>query len=192
MYVRSYAQAYSIIRQVTGTGEGKGPYVSYHDGFLGLDQWATFLPNADRTALDLHPYLCFGGQSAAAMSTYINTPCTTWGAMMNTSMGAFGLTAAGEWSNAVTDCGLWVNGVNLGERYEGTYAGGGASVGSCTTWTDWTKYDQQTKNDIKSFALSSMDALQVRTLLSFPTISVLMLNADGFSLELVLLDMEDR
>jgi len=157
---RYYAQAYSIIREVTGTGAGKGPYISYHDGFLGLDQWATFLPNADRTALDLHPYLCFGGQSAAPMSTYIQTPCTTWGAMMNTSMGAFGLTAAGEWSNAVTDCGLWVNGVNLGERYEGTYTGGGAAVGNCTTWTDWTQYDAATKNDIKNFALSSMDALQ--------------------------------
>ncbi len=112
-------------------------------------------------SLDSHPYICFGGQSDAAMGTYRTTPCGNWGAAVNTSMEAFGLTTAGEFSNAVTDCGLWLNGVNLGTRYEGTFAGGGARVGDCEEWTDWTKYSQQTKTDMKNFALSSMDALQV-------------------------------
>ena len=77
-------------------------------------------------------------------------------------MSAFGLTNAGEWSNAVTDFGLFLNGVNLGTRYEGDYPGSGARVGSCDTWTDWTAYDAQMKRDIRQFALASMDALQVR------------------------------
>jgi len=73
------------------------------------------------------------------------------------------LTAAGEFSNAVTDCGLWVNGVNLGQRYDGTYTADGnkwPNVGSCDVWTNWQKYDQPTKDSIKAFAMSSMDALQ--------------------------------
>jgi len=50
-------------------------------------------------------------QSSAAMSTYAVTPCGLWGGLVNTSMVAFGMTTAGEFSNTVTDCGLWVNGV---------------------------------------------------------------------------------
>ncbi|KAF8894486.1 glycoside hydrolase family 5 protein [Infundibulicybe gibba] len=157
---RFYLEAYNIIRQAGGTGAGNGPFISIHDAFLPRSSWVDVLPNADRVTLDSHPYLCFGGQSDAAMSTYAKAPCTTWGAPVNTSMGAFGLTNAGEWSNAVTDCGLWLNGVNLGVRYEGTYAGGGARVGSCDQWTDWQNYNDEMKNSIKNFALSSMDALQ--------------------------------
>jgi len=52
-------------------------------------------------------------------------------------MSAFGMTAAGEWSNAITDCGLWVNGVGLDTQYKGTYPGTWPTVGSCTPWTDW-------------------------------------------------------
>jgi glucan 1,3-beta-glucosidase len=150
------------VRDVTGTGEGKGPLISLHEGFLGLDQWAGFLPNADRVALDLHPYLCFGPQSSATIDTYRNTPCQNWGGMVNTSMSAFGLTGAGEWSNAVTDCGLWLNGVNLGVRYDGTFISEThARIGDCAVWTDWQNYDQTMKTGLMNFAMASMDALQV-------------------------------
>jgi glucan 1,3-beta-glucosidase len=155
-------EAYTYVRGASGIGQGSGPFISMHEAFLGLPKWAGFLPNADRVALDLHPYLCFGGQSAATIDTYANTPCTAWGALMNTSMAAFGLTAAGEWSNAVTDCGQWVNGVNLGTRYEGNYTGSSSPrVGSCTPWTDWQSYSDSTKKAIQVFAEASMDALQV-------------------------------
>jgi glucan 1,3-beta-glucosidase len=156
-------EAYTYVRGAGGIGQGNGPIVSIHEGFMGLPKWAGFLPNADRLALDLHPYLCFGGQSAATMDTYANTPCNAWGNLMNTSLAAFGLTGAGEWSNAVTDCGLWVNGVGLGTRYEGNYtASPGGRVGSCLPWTDWENYSPTMKNSIKVFAEASMDALQVR------------------------------
>lgn len=158
----SYIEAYNIVRNAGGgTGEGKGPFISIHDGFFPRNRWVGIMPNADRVALDDHPYICFGGQSDSPMSSYHSVPCTTWGAAVNTSMTAFGLTYAGEFSNAVTDCGLWLNGVDLGTRYEGTYAKNLPTVGDCTQWTDWTKYSAQMKSDIKRFALSSMDALQV-------------------------------
>jgi glucan 1,3-beta-glucosidase len=46
------------------------------------------------------------------------------GGLVNTSMSEFGFTIVGEFSNAVTDCGLFLNGVGMGSRYEGTYTSG--------------------------------------------------------------------
>ncbi|TRM62675.1 glycoside hydrolase family 5 protein [Schizophyllum amplum] len=156
-----YYQAYQIVREASGTGEGKGPFINFHDGFAGIAQWEGFLTGADRITLDYHPYIAFSGQSSATMDSYANTPCDAWGAAMNKSMTAFGFTAAGEFSNAVTDCGLWLNGVEDGVRYEGTYKDPGFErVGSCDEWTDWENYSDDMKAAMKQFAVASMDALQ--------------------------------
>jgi glucan 1,3-beta-glucosidase len=158
----SYLEAYNIVRTAGGTGEGKGPIVSIHDGFFSREQWNDVFPNADRLALDSHPYIAFGGQSSADMDTYADRPCQMWGKGFNQSLANFGLIGAGEWSNAVTDCGLFLNGVNLGTRYEGTYEGDFPRQGDCAEWTDWTKYSDSMKAALKDFNMASMDALQVR------------------------------
>ncbi|KAF9567579.1 exo-beta-1,3-glucanase [Agrocybe pediades] len=156
---RFYMEAYQIIRNAGGVG--KGPWISFHDGFFTRDTWSNFIPNADRIAVDTHPYLCFQGQSNNPMSSYAKTPCSSWGSLVNNSMASFGLTTAGEFSNAVTDCGLFLNGVNLGTRYEGNYTPGvWPRIGDCTPWTDWQNWDSSMKQDILNFALASMDALQ--------------------------------
>lgn len=155
-----YLQAYDIVR--TASGQGNNPMISFHNGFFSNSEWYGFLPDADRVSLDIHPYIAFGDQSDAGMGTYTNTPCSAWGQMMNQSMAGFGLTVAGEFSNAVTDCGLWVNGVNQGIRYEGSYYMGGPwpDIGSCNQWTDWQSWSSTMKKEVQQFALASMDALQ--------------------------------
>ncbi|KAI0341763.1 glycoside hydrolase [Trametopsis cervina] len=157
---RYYLQAYNIVRKASGVGAG--PFISFHEGFRGLNNWVGYFVNSDRTSLDIHPYICFGGQSSAGYDTRANTPCSSWGAAQNASMAAFGLTTAGEFSNAINDCGLYVNGVTDGTRYEGTYATDGPwpRQGSCTPWTDYTTWTPAMKQDIMNFALASMDALQ--------------------------------
>ncbi|KAI0362338.1 glycoside hydrolase [Trametes cingulata] len=160
---RYYLQAYSTVRNASGTGEGKGPWVVFHDAFLGLSNWAGFLPNADRVQLDIHQYLCFDGQSADDYGVRVQAgqPCKTWAAGQNNSMTAFGMTHVGEWSLAINDCGQWVNGVNLGARFDGTFtASHFDKTGDCSTYTDYTQYDDQWKADMKQFALQSMSALQ--------------------------------
>ncbi|OJT07869.1 hypothetical protein TRAPUB_1271 [Trametes pubescens] len=160
---RYYLQAYNTVRTASGTGEGNGPWVVFHDAFFGLTNWAGFLPNADRTQLDIHQYICFGGQSADNYGARVsaNQACKTWASGQNDSMTAFGMTHVGEWSLAINDCGQWVNGVNLGARYDGTFSGGSFPfVGDCSTYTDYTTYDAQWKADMKQFALQSMSALQ--------------------------------
>lgn len=40
-----------MIRNITGVGEGHGPYIAIHDGFQGTGAWADFLQGSDRVLL---------------------------------------------------------------------------------------------------------------------------------------------
>ncbi|CAE6463281.1 unnamed protein product [Rhizoctonia solani] len=157
-----YLEVYNIIRNISGIGEGNGPMISIHDGFIGINQWNGFLEGADRVGLDTHTYLAFGGVGNDPLDQQILKPCLAWASNVNNSMNSgLGFTAAGEWSNAMNDCGLFVNGVGLGTRYEGTYAGfQGQGAGDCSQWTDYQKWDDTTRAAVKQFNLASMDALQ--------------------------------
>jgi len=83
-----------MIRGIAGVGEGKGPFIVIHDGFLGLDVWAGFMTGADRIALDMHPYFAFSGEKATdpidtgtgtdAGGTWPKLACDRWTASMNT------------------------------------------------------------------------------------------------------------
>ncbi|ESK92044.1 glycoside hydrolase family 5 protein [Moniliophthora roreri MCA 2997] len=154
-----YAEAYRIIREITGIGQGA--WISYHDAFRPRSDWAGFMANADRIMLDDHPYIAFGGQDNRGWGAKVDQVCG-WSADVKTSMSAFGMTAAGEFSLAINDCGLWVTGVGDGTRYEGDYKPDPSfpRIGSCTQWTDWTKFDAATKAEMKQFAMASFDALQ--------------------------------
>ena len=125
---------------------------SIHDGFLAFSDWNTFLNGADRVSLDTHPYFAFDGPNDAALETFIPRPCTRWGDAINVTQSTFGVITAGEWSVAVNDCGLFVVGVGAPTNYGG--------AGGCDRWNNWETWDQATKDGLKQFALSTMDALQ--------------------------------
>ncbi|KAM5545145.1 hypothetical protein V8D89_001256 [Ganoderma adspersum] len=157
-----YLKAYQMVRDITGTGEGNGPMITIHDGFTGVANWAGFLSGADRLALDTHPYFAFDGNAnrepvnitAEGDATQLGgqwplQACNAWGAGMNTSRTAFGVTLAGEFSNAINDCGLFVNGINGGARYGS----------DCEYWEDAGGWSEATKQGMLNFALASMDAL---------------------------------
>ena len=150
----------------SGTGEGNGPWVVFHDAFLGLSKWGGYMPNGDRLQLDIHRYLCFDGQSPDTYSERIQNggqTCNAWGRDQNASMSNFGMTHVGEWSLGINDCGQWLNGVNLGARYDGTFNGGGnfPVTGDCMEYLNFDLWDDQWKADMKQYALQSMSALQV-------------------------------
>jgi glucan 1,3-beta-glucosidase len=81
-----------------------------------------------------------------------------WSAMYGASSSAFGITTAGEWSFAINDCGLYVNAVGKGTRYEGTFDGN-ARIGDCAPWNDYSTWDQSIKDGLKSLGMSTMDVL---------------------------------
>ncbi|THH07809.1 hypothetical protein EW145_g3129 [Phellinidium pouzarii] len=146
-----YVQAYDLIRNITGLGEGKGAFISIHDGFQALSTWANFLPGSDRINLDTHPYFAFDGQpNTQPIGDWPKMACNAWGGEINVSQTAFGVTVAGEFSNAINDCGLYVNGVGGGHSYGG----------DCNLWMDSTQWNETIVDGLKEFALASMDALQ--------------------------------
>jgi aryl-phospho-beta-D-glucosidase BglC (GH1 family) len=143
-------QAYKMIRGITGIGEGKGPIISIHDGFASASSWYGFLAGADRVALDTHPYFAFAGANNAPLTSYIAQPCNTWGPDTNTTQQQFGIYTAGEFSAAINDCGLFVNGIPETRAYGG----------NCAQWDNWQAWDQTTKDNLKAFMLTSMESLQ--------------------------------
>lgn len=56
-----------MIREITGLGEGHGPFIAIHDGFEGLNTWADFLQGSDRIAIGTHHYT----QSLLSVHTFL-------------------------------------------------------------------------------------------------------------------------
>lgn len=133
--------------------------MSIHDFGLA-PSWAGFIAGADRLALDTHPYVAFNGQpntqpiststGADAGGIWPALACTGWGDQVNTSQTAFGVTVAGEFSNAVNDCGLFVKARGIAVTYGG----------DCAYWEDATQWNATTRAGIQAWAMASMDAFQ--------------------------------
>ena len=123
-----YLEAYNMIREITGTGQGNGMWIAFHDGFRGLPGWSGFLSGADRVAMDQHNYLAFSTPSNDSVGYTAGKPCNFWGSNYANSMNQFGFTFSGEFSLAIVDCGEYLNNVGNGARYDGTYIAPGATV----------------------------------------------------------------
>ncbi|KAG1738191.1 glycoside hydrolase family 5 protein [Suillus lakei] len=155
-----YLEAHDMIRNITGYGEGNGPYIAIHDGFEGLSSWAGFLEGSDRVILDTHPYFAFSGNpnpEPIATGTGLDAggiwptlACSKWATAMNTSQTAFGVTFAGEFSNGFNDCGLYLNGVGDAQDV----------APSCSLFLDSSQWNDTMKAGLQQFALASMDSLQ--------------------------------
>ncbi|WVR09255.1 hypothetical protein IAU60_006320 [Kwoniella sp. DSM 27419] len=146
-----YYQAYSMVRGITGYGAGNGPILLMHEGFLGVADWNGFLAGADRIGLDQHPYLAFGDVNTASHNDQARVACS-WGGGTNDSMTSFGLITGGEWSNAINDCGLWLNGVGSTPKFD--------SLGDCDKFDQWMSWTDDFKAGVKNYAMANMDALQ--------------------------------
>ena len=149
-----------MVRNITGVGSGNGAYISIHDGFSGISNWADFMPGSDRVILDTHPYFAFNGDSntqpintgtgSGAGGVWPKMACSSWASGINQSQQNFGVTVAGEFSAGYNDCGLFVKGVGVSATFGG----------NCDTWQDSSDWDASTKAGVKAFTLASMDALQ--------------------------------
>lgn len=155
-----YLLAHDMIRNITGYGEGHGPYIAIHDGFEGTAAWTNFLQGSDRVILDTHVYFAFDNQytwppiatgtGLSAGGVWPQQACNAWAANMNTSQTAFGVTLAGEFSNGFNDCGLYLTGVGNTVSY-GT---------ECALYLDSSQWNATMKAGLYEFTLASMDALQ--------------------------------
>ncbi|KAF8881403.1 glycoside hydrolase superfamily [Gymnopilus junonius] len=152
-----YLQAHTMIRNITGLGEGHGPYIVIHDAF-NLGGWSTFLRGSDRVILDTHPYFSFSTISTAPIAVegaggiqggeWPTDVCTGWGPGLNNSRSTFGVTIAGEFAGTPNNCGLFLLGVNTP-----------STDPQCPEYDAWETYNSTMKQGIQEFIMSSMDAL---------------------------------
>ncbi|CAO1626622.1 unnamed protein product [Parajaminaea phylloscopi] len=156
-----YGEVYNMIRNnITGTGNGNGPYIGFHDGFLGLDVYNGFLTGADRVAWDTHPYICFTYPFPSSYDAGITNVCNNYVSNTDKALANHGAYMGGEWSLALNDCGLFLNNVGQGTRYEGNHPDNQQYVGSCQPWDDWQAYDQTRRDNMRRFATAQMSALR--------------------------------
>lgn len=98
------------------------------------------------------PNQACGAWSSSRNARYANLCASCLGTVTDApvpSRKAFGVTVAGEFSNALNDCGLYVVGVNQGAKYGM----------DCDYWMDASGWSDATKQGLRNFALASMDAL---------------------------------
>ncbi|KAF8163791.1 glycoside hydrolase family 5 protein [Crassisporium funariophilum] len=149
-----YLEAHDMIRNITGKGEGNGPFIAIHDGFQPLSTWTGFLQGSDRIMLDEHPYFSFGGVNTAPIGVIGDQgiaggtwPRTDHRSSPPQSRANFGVTFAGEFAGTPNDCGLFVLGVN-----------GVSSNPQCPEYNDWENYNTTMKAGIQNFITASFDA----------------------------------
>ncbi|KAI0734298.1 glycoside hydrolase [Fomitopsis betulina] len=128
-----WTEGYSIVRNSTGMDN----QVMIGDAFLGVDNWKNFLlpPEGQGVIMDYHQYQVFNGdQLELSQDQHINYTC-----QINSTLAPYAasnlMTITGEWSNAITDCAKWLNGRNVGARWDGSYASGQQTFGSCNGMT---------------------------------------------------------
>ncbi|KAL8736700.1 MAG: hypothetical protein Q9166_000066 [cf. Caloplaca sp. 2 TL-2023] len=112
-------KAAAIVRK-----SGMQQYLAVGDGFLGLSKWKGQLSGVQNVLLDVHQYTIFNkNQINFPHQKKIRYVCQDWTDQMkqsNSVATGFGPTICGEWSQADTDCALFLNNVNTGSRWEGT------------------------------------------------------------------------
>ncbi|KAJ6515629.1 glycoside hydrolase family 5 protein [Mycena sanguinolenta] len=153
-----YLDAHTMIRGITGYGEGNGPYIAIHDGFLSLASWAGFLQGSDRIILDTHPYFSFGGVDTSPIAVnddngnpggkWPTQACNAWGPSINSSETAFGVTIAGEFAASPNSCGYFLVGV-----------GQPSANPECPSYDDYQNYNDSMKAGILNYVEASMDAM---------------------------------
>ncbi|PHZ13704.1 beta-glucosidase 6 [Rhizopus microsporus ATCC 52813] len=161
-----YQKSHDTIRKTLGPG--KGPLLTYHDGFLPLPRWKGFFGKRfDRTVLETHLYLIFNKDLVAMpRDVQADFPCNFWRRDMNESTLNTGPTMVGEFSVATNDCGKYLNGIGLGARFDGTLdQGDGPATPVCPTCTckgvdDWKKFTPEYKTFLLKFMQKQMDAYE--------------------------------
>ncbi|KAI4195679.1 MAG: hypothetical protein LQ346_003372 [Caloplaca aetnensis] len=112
-------KAAAIVRK-----SGMQQYLAVGDGFLGLSKWKGQLSGIQNVMLDVHQYTIFNkNQINYPHQKKIEYACEGWTDQMKQSVNVatgFGPTICGEWSQADTDCALYLNNVNMGSRWEGS------------------------------------------------------------------------
>lgn len=149
--------------------------IAFGDGFLGLDKWQGKLQNYDNLLLDVHEYVIFNtGQIVLNHHDKVNFACGGWTSQIlgsSNKQTGFGPTLCGEWSQADTDCAMYLNNVGVGSRWAGTLnmvgTPGGSLDGSVLTPTCPTANQPRCNCDLANADPSTYSAVYRQWLRDF-------------------------
>ncbi|KAJ7227170.1 glycoside hydrolase family 5 protein, partial [Mycena pura] len=136
-----WQDGYNAVRSVAGSNMK----IMIGDGFEGVDSWTNFLTYPGKypcvhlvlpsLILIQHEYQIFSvPELSRSFDDHISFACSSMGDLTNFAKNNI-WTVVGEWSTAVTDCALWLNGRGVGARWDGTWYTPNTPLGSCTGWT---------------------------------------------------------
>ncbi|KAF7327738.1 Glycoside hydrolase family 5 protein [Mycena kentingensis (nom. inval.)] len=145
-----WQDAYDAVRDAVGTGLK----VMIGDGFQGVSQWKGFMtaPSATGVLMDYHEYQIFStGELARSFDEHIQFACDSMGSLTSFAQSNI-WTVVGEWSNAPTDCAKWLNGRDIGARWDGTWYQPNEPFGSCDGWTgSYTTFSDDYKKFLRRY-----------------------------------------
>lgn len=133
--------------------------VVMHDAFLGVTSWNSFAPGLQSIIIDTHHYEVFdAGSLGLSPASHIGTACAFGAEMASMNLK---WVIAGEWAGAQTDCAQWLNGMDVGARYDGTYPGS-SYIGSCDGFASGTveALPEAAQTNIAMFIEAQLDAFE--------------------------------
>jgi aryl-phospho-beta-D-glucosidase BglC (GH1 family) len=149
-----------------------GPWLTYSDGFQEIDRWGLTLNKTSfpKSALDIHDYVAFSSDVYKLdQSKIANIPCEGWKTKYQRSKDHFAMTVTGEFSAAVNDCGVYLNGMKLGSRLNGDFdhpsLNGDNNAKPCTNcacykYTNYGNYTTEFKGFLKKFVERQMETFE--------------------------------
>ncbi|TFK47802.1 glycoside hydrolase family 5 protein [Heliocybe sulcata] len=154
--IRTYWQnGYQAVRDTAGDNIK----VMIEDGFLGITDWENFLtaPNAQGVIMDTHQYQVFNNdQLGYSQDEHISSTCALkdgYSSYVDNNIWM----VMGEWTTAMTDCATWLNGRNVGARWDGSM-NTGQTFGSCDGYSgDSSTWSSDYKTFMRRFWEAQVD-----------------------------------
>jgi glucan 1,3-beta-glucosidase len=154
--VRSfYTKGYNLVRGVSDTP------VMLHDGFLAPSAWNGFLgpSSAKNVIVDHHEYQVFDNYLVGLNTAqHCQQVCSSTNAFIGTDKWE----VVGEWSGAMTDCAVNLNGRGVGARYDGTFPGS-TRHGSCAGVNSISQWSQTQKDNHRRYIETQLDYYEKKT-----------------------------
>jgi len=152
-----YREGYGRVRQVSDTT------VVLQDAFLAPSSYNGFMTPSDNdvqwVSLDHHYYQVFDqGELELVPWQHRQLVCNS----VDSYTGADKWTFIGEWTAAMTDCALYLNGYGRGARYDGTYPGS-SYIGSCGWQDNIANWPSTYPNDTRGFIEGQMEAFEANS-----------------------------
>ncbi|KAK9768524.1 hypothetical protein K7432_000737 [Basidiobolus ranarum] len=152
-----YSRSYAAIHKAAGLSYK--PAVFGHDGFTFFNEMGGFLNTMKNTVLDAHIYQVFDENLLKfSQKQHLDMACGEKARLANSPV----RTIIGEWSLAITDCTLWLNGFQKGARYDGTFLTTKPVCPECTCKNEGNvkMFSSAYRAFLRKFAEKQMDAYE--------------------------------